>query len=81
LALRFQKQLRRTEDAFAHHARTFAPGRVQLSGLARVPTMRGKCRSHALAIVHTDARHWNQVLHRQLCRNHSLAHLLLDGFR
>ena len=81
LALRFQKQLRRRENALAHHARAFAPSRVELFRLARIPALGGECGGHALAIVHADARHRRQILHGQLRRDLSLAHLLLDGFR
>ena len=59
LPLRFQKQLRRVEDALAHHARAFAPSRVDLPGFAGSTMMRGESGGHAFAIVQVDARHGN----------------------
>ena len=81
LPLRFQKQFRLGENAFADHARAFAPGRVQLPGLPRIATMRDESGGHALAVVGADSRHRHQILHRHLRREFSFAHLLLDRFR
>jgi len=52
-----------------------------LPGLPRVATVLGESGGHPLAVVHLDSCHWHQILHGQLRRNLSLAHLLLDRFR
>jgi hypothetical protein len=36
---------------------------------------------HLRTLLQADTRYRHQILHRQLCRDGSLAHLLLDGFR
>jgi hypothetical protein len=77
---RFQKQLRLGENALAHHARAFAPGGIELSGLPRIATMPGKSGRHPLAMIHADSGDRHQILHRHLRRDLSFAHLLLDGF-
>jgi hypothetical protein len=79
--LRFQKQLRLGENAFADCARAFAPGRVQLPGLPRIASVRHESRRHARAVVGADSRHRHQVLHSHLRRQFSFAYLLLDRFR
>jgi hypothetical protein len=81
LPLRFQKQFRFGQDAFADHARTFAPGGIELSGLPRVATVLDEHGGHPRAVLPVDARHRRQILHRQLRRDRSFAHLLLDRFR
>jgi hypothetical protein len=81
LPLGFQKQFRLGENAFADHARAFAPGRIQLPGLPRIATMCDESRRHARAVVGADSRHRHQMLHRHLRREFSFAHLLLDRFR
>jgi hypothetical protein len=81
LPLRFQEQFRLGENAFADHARAFAPGRIQLPGLPRIAAMRDKSGRHARAIVSIDSRHRHQILHRHLRREFSFAYLLLDRFR
>ena len=81
LPLRFQKQFRLGENAFADHARAFAPGRIQLPCLPRIATMRDESRRHARAVVGADSRHRHQILHRHLRREFSFAYLLLDRFR
>ena len=81
LPLGFQKQFRLGENAFADHARAFAPGRIQLPGLPRIATVRDESRRHARAVVGADSRHRHQILHRHLRREFSFAYLLLDRFR
>ena len=81
LPLRFQKQFRLGENAFADHACAFAPGRVELPGLPRVATVRDEGGGHALAMLRIHAGHRHQILHRHLRRNLPFAHLLLDRFR
>jgi hypothetical protein len=81
LPLRFQKQFRLGEDALANHARAFAPGGIELPGLPRVATVLGESGGHPLAVVPVDARHRCQILHRQLRRDLSFAHLLLNDLR
>ena len=81
LPLRFQKQFRLGENAFADHARCFAPGRIQLPGLPRVAMMRDECGRHARAVAGVDSCHGHQILHRHLRREFPFAYLLLDRFR
>jgi hypothetical protein len=81
LPLRFQKQFRLGENAFADRARAVAPSRVELPGLPRIATVRDQSGRHARAIVRVDSRHRRQILHRHLRRELSFAHLLLDRFR
>ena len=81
LPLRFQKQLRLGENAFADRARALAPGRVQLPGLPRAAMVRNESRGHARAVAGVDSRHRHQILHRHLRREPSFAYLLLDRFR
>jgi hypothetical protein len=81
LPLRFEKQLGLVENPFSNRRRAIAPGGVQLPGLPGVAVMLDEHRSHALAIVQTDARHRHQKLHRQMGGDLALTHLLLDGLR
>jgi len=81
LPLRFQKQFRLGENALANRTGAVPPGGIELAGLPRVATVLHESGGHPLAILHLDARHRHQTLHRQLCAQHSFAHLLLDGFR
>jgi hypothetical protein len=81
LPLRFQKQFRLGEDAFANHARTAPPGGIELPGLPCVATVLDESGSHPLAVPHVDSRHRHQILRRQLRAKPSFAHLLLDRFR
>jgi len=81
LPLRFEKQLRRIQDAFADRGRPLAPGGIQLSGLARIAVMFGEDRRHSLAVFQVLACHRHQKLQRHLRQDLALAHLLLDRFR
>jgi hypothetical protein len=81
LPLRFQKQFRFGENAFADCARALAPGRVELPGLPRVTAMRHESGRHAHAVLGADSRHRHQILHGHLRREFSFAYLLLDRFR
>ena len=81
LPLRFEKQLRIIEEAFADRGRSLAPSRIQLAGLARIAVMLGEDRGHPLAILQALACHRHQKLHRHLRQDLALAHLLLDRFR
>jgi len=79
--LRFEKQLRRIQDAFADRGRSLTPGAIQLAGFARIAMMLGEDGGHPLAILQALARRRHQKLHRHLGRDFALAHLLLDRFR
>jgi hypothetical protein len=81
LPLRFQKQLRLGENAFADRARAVAPSRIQLPGLPRIAAMRNESSRHARAVLGVDSRHRHQILHRHLRREFPFAYLLLDRFR
>ncbi len=81
LALRFQKQFRLSQNAFADHPRAVSPGGIELSGLPGVAMVLDESRGHALAVVHVDSRHRRQILHGQLRAQCSLTHLLLDALR
>jgi hypothetical protein len=81
LPLRFQKQLRLGENAFADRARAVAPGRIQLPGLPRIAAVRDESGRHARAVAAVDSRHRHQILHRHLRREFSFAYLLLNRFR
>lgn len=78
LALRFEEQFGRVQNAFAHRRRTLAPGRIQLPGRACVAMVVRKDVSHALAIVQALARCRNQKLQRHLRGDLAFADLLLD---
>jgi hypothetical protein len=80
-SLRFQKQFRLGENAFADRPRAFAPSRVQAPGLPRIAAVRDESGRHAPAVVGVDSRHRHQILHRHLRRQFSFAYLLLDRFR
>jgi hypothetical protein len=77
----FQKQFRLGEHALANYARAVPPVGIELPGLPRVATMLDEGGGHPLAVLHADARHRRQILHRQLRRQLAFAHLLLDRFR
>jgi hypothetical protein len=81
LPLRFEKQFRRIENAFADRWRSLPPGGIELAGLARIAVMLGKDRRHPLAVLQALARHRHQKLHGHLRHHLALAHLLLDRFR
>ena len=81
LPLRFEKQRRIIQNAFAHRGRSPAPGGIQLAGFARIAVMLSEYGRHALAIVQALPGCRHQKLHRRLRRDLALAHLLLDGFR
>ena len=81
LPLRFEEQLGRVQNPFAHRRRTLAPGRIQLPGSACVAMMLRKDRSHALAIVQALARCRHQKFQCHLRQDLALANLLLDRFR
>ena len=81
LPLRFEKQLRRIQDASANRGRPLAPGAIQLAGFPRIAVMLGEDRRHPLAILQALARHRHHKLQRHLRQDFALAHLLLDRFR
>ncbi len=81
LALRFQKQFRLGQHARPNHARAVPPRSVKLPGLPRAAMMLDEDGGHPLAVLHIDARHRHQILHRQLRRQLTLAYLLLDRCR
>ncbi len=78
---RFEKQLRRIQDAFANRGRPLAPSAIQLAGFPRIAVMFGEDRRHALAVFQVLAGHRHQKPQRHLRQDLALAHLLLDGFR
>jgi hypothetical protein len=80
LSLRFQKQFRLGENAFANHARTFPPSRIELPGLPRVATVLDESGRHALTMPGIHAGHRRQILHGHLRRDLAFAHLPLDRF-
>jgi hypothetical protein len=79
--LRFEKQLRRGEDALAHHGCAVAPGGIELTGLARVPVVLREDCGQPLAALQAEAGRRYQILHRHLGRDPASAHLLLDRLR
>ena len=79
VSLRFEEQLGIVQNAFAGRRRAFAPSRIQLPGFAGVAVMFGEDRRHSLAVLRALTRHRHQKLHRHLCQDLALAHLLLDG--
>ncbi len=79
--LRLQIELGFLQNAFAHHTRTFAPGRIKLRRLPGVAVMLHPDGGHTLAIPGADTRHGHQKLHRHLCGNLSSPHLLLHSGR
>ena len=81
LPLRFEKQRRIIQNAFAHCGRSPAPGGIQLAGFANITVMLSEYDRHALAILQALPGCRHQKLHRRLRRDLALAHLLLDGLR
>jgi hypothetical protein len=81
LPLGFEKQFRLGENALAGCARAFAPGGVQLPGLARIATVGDQSGRHALAMFRIHPRHRHQILHGYLRRDLAFPHLLLDALR
>ena len=81
LSLRFEKQRGILQNALADGHRSPAPGGIQLAGFACIAVMLGEDGGHALAVLQALAGCRHQKLHRHLCRDLALAHLLLDGFR
>jgi hypothetical protein len=77
LLLRFAEQLRRRQEAFAHHVAAVAPGLVKLTGLPCRPPLFGESLRHALAVLPADARHRRQVTHGQRRGELAFAHQLL----
>ena len=81
LPLRFQKQLglwRMRSPDLREPSRQAAYSWPACRVLAVVLRER---RGHLLAVFQTHARHWHQKLHRHMCGDLAVAHLLLDGFR
>ena len=81
LPLRFEKQRRIVQDPFADRGRSSPPSRIELARFARVAVMLGEDGRHALAVLQALAGCRHQKLHRHLCRDLTLSHLLLDGLR
>ena len=63
---RFEKQLRRIQDAFANRGRPLAPSAIQLAGFPRIAVMFGEDRRHALAVFQVLAGHRHQKPQRHL---------------
>jgi hypothetical protein len=80
LPLRFEEQGRILQNASADGNRSPPPGGIQLAGFACRAVMLGEDGGHSLAILQALAGCRHQKLHRHLCRDLALAHLLLDGF-
>jgi hypothetical protein len=78
LPLRFEKQLRRIQDALANRGRPLPPGAIQLAGFPHFAVILGEDRRHSLAVLQADARHRHQKPQRYLRQDLALAHLLLD---
>ena len=76
-----EKQLRLGQDALANGACAFAPSRIELLGGACIATLFDEDRGQAQAIIGVDARHRHQILHRHLCGDLAIAHVLLNRFR
>jgi len=57
------------QNAFAHHTRTFTPGRIKLRRLPAVAMMLHPDCSHSFAIFGAHTRHRHQKPHRHLCGN------------
>jgi hypothetical protein len=81
LPLGFEKQRGIVQDALADRSRSLAPGGIQLASFACITVMLGENGSHPLAIFQALPYYRHQKLHRYLCRDLALAHLLLDGLR
>jgi len=81
LPLRFEEQIRCIEDALANRRRAIAPGGIQLSGLPRFAVILCEDCGHPLAVLQVDAGRRHQKLHRHMCADLALPHLLLDCFR
>jgi hypothetical protein len=76
--LRLQIEFGLLQNAFAHHTRTFAPGRIKLRGLPGAAVTLHQYRRHSFAIPGADTRHRRQKLHRHLCGKFAGPHLLLN---
>jgi hypothetical protein len=81
LPLRFQEQLGLLQNPLLDGRGSVTPGGVQLPGLARMELVPGEGFRHALAIFQAHARRRHQELHGDMCRDRTVAYLLLDGFR
>ena len=79
LPLRFEKQCGIFQNALANRGRSAAPGGIQLAGFASIAMMLGEDGGHALAVLQALAGCRHQKLHRHLCRDLALSHLLLDA--
>jgi hypothetical protein len=77
LPLRPQKQLRLIQQPFANRRGGRAPRGIQLSRFTAAQAMPRKSLRHAPAVVRTGPGHRHQVLHRHMCRDGAIAHLLL----
>jgi hypothetical protein len=80
LPLRFEKQLRRSQNALADRGRALAPRGIQLAGFAQTAVVLGEDLRHPLAILDTLACHRHQKLQGHLRQDLALAHLLLGRF-
>jgi hypothetical protein len=81
LSLRFEKQRRIIQNAFADRRRAFAPRCIQLARLTRIAVVLGEDHAHPLAILQALAGYRHQKLQRHLGQNLAFPHLLLNGFR
>lgn len=81
LPLRFEKQRRIVQNAFAGRRRSPPPSGVELAGLARIAMMFGEDRRHPPAVLQALPPRRHQEFHRRLRPDFAFAHLLLDGLR
>jgi hypothetical protein len=77
LPLRLQKQLWLIQKPFANRRSGRAPGGIQLPRFTAAQAMPRKSLRHAPAVVRARPGHRYQVLHRHMCRDGAIAHLLL----
>lgn len=77
-ALRFQKKLRLFQDPLPRAGCAVAPGRIDLSGLPGVKSVRGKSVGHPSAVFEAHAGRRYQELHGNVGGDLARAHLLLD---
>jgi len=81
VALRFAEQPGLGEQTLPDCGRRLPPRGVPLPRLATGKAMRRESFGHTRAVRRAGTRHRHQILHRHLCRDRAVAHLLLHAFR